>query len=142
MLPLMYSRICSGEVACPSLHAGDRRHDLARRAVAALQGVVVDEGLLHRMQRAVGGDRPSIVVTSRPSAWTARRQAGHDAPAVEMHRAGAALAVVAALLGAGQRELLAQHVEQRGARIEREHVRRAVYGQSNRDCARWVAVGP
>ena len=35
------------------LHAADRRHDLPGRAVAALEGVVVDEGLLHRMQRAV-----------------------------------------------------------------------------------------
>ena len=33
--------------------AGDRRHDLPGRAVAALEGVVIDEGLLHRMQLAV-----------------------------------------------------------------------------------------
>ncbi len=31
-------------------HAGDRRHDLTRRAIAALKRVVVDECLLHRMQ--------------------------------------------------------------------------------------------
>ena len=45
-------------------------------------------------------------------------QAGVDAPAVDQHRAGAALAVVAALLGAGQAEVLAQRVEQRHARLE------------------------
>ena len=40
-----------------------------------------------------------------------------DAPAVDQHGAGAALAVVAALLGAGQAQPLAQHVEQgRGCR--------------------------
>ena len=41
------------------------------------------------------------------------REAGIDAPAVDQHRAGAALAVVAALLGAGEVEMLAQRVEQR-----------------------------
>jgi len=33
--------------------ARDGGHDLARGTVAALKSVVVDEGLLHRMQRAV-----------------------------------------------------------------------------------------
>jgi hypothetical protein len=46
------------------------------------------------------------------------RQAGIDAPAVDDDRAGAALAVVAALLGAGQVQVLAQRVEQRGAGVE------------------------
>ena len=40
------------------------------------------------------------------------RQARDDAPAVDQHRAGAALAVIATLLGAGQVEMLAQRVEQ------------------------------
>src|SRR5437868_9711681 len=35
------------------MHAGDRRQDLSRCAVATLEGVVIDEGLLHRMQMAV-----------------------------------------------------------------------------------------
>ena len=51
------------------------------------------------------------------------RQAGIDPPPVDDHRAGAALAVVAALLGAGQVQMLAQRVEQRGARVELELVR-------------------
>ena len=54
--------------AWPSLTQADGRHDLPGRAVAALEGVVIDEGLLHRMQLAVRLARPSIVVTSRP--WT------------------------------------------------------------------------
>ena len=36
----------------------DRRHHHARGAVAALQAVVLHEGLLHRMQRAVGVGEP------------------------------------------------------------------------------------
>jgi hypothetical protein len=47
-----------------------RRADLARRAVAALERVVVDERLLQRMQRAVRA-RPSMVVTCAPSFMTA-----------------------------------------------------------------------
>ena len=46
------------------------------------------------------------------------REAGVDAPAVDQHGAGAALPVVAALLGAGQMEVFAQCVEQRRARVE------------------------
>jgi hypothetical protein len=34
-------------------HARNRGHDLTGRAVTALEGVVLDEGLLHRMQRPV-----------------------------------------------------------------------------------------
>ncbi len=63
----MHSRIAASLRAWPSLHAGDRRHDLPGRAVAALEGVVIDEGLLHRMQLAVaageafdGGDLPAF----------------------------------------------------------------------------------
>ena len=64
---------------------------------------MVDEGLLQRMQRAVvgqaldGGDLGAVL-------HDGQGQAGIDAPAVDQHRAGAALAVVAALLGAGQVE--------------------------------------
>src|ERR1700757_1164565 len=40
----------------PFAPAGDRRHDLARRAVAALERILVDEGLLHRMQSVALGE--------------------------------------------------------------------------------------
>ena len=43
-------------------------HDHAGGAEAALEGLRVKEGLLHRMQTALAGARPSMVVTSRPSA--------------------------------------------------------------------------
>ena len=54
------------------------------------------------------------------------REAGVGAAAVEQDRAGAALAVVAALLRAGEAEVLAQEVEQRGARVDVEAVLLAV----------------
>ena len=75
--------------------------------------------------------RPSIVVTGRPCAADRQRQAGEDAPAVDEDGAGAALAVVAALLGAGQAEMLAQRVEQRRADVERQAVLLAVDPQGD-----------
>ena len=53
-----------------------------------------------------------MVVTSAPSFMTASVRQELIAPAVDQHRAGAALAVIAALLGAGQVEMVAQRVEQ------------------------------
>ena len=98
----------------------DGRADLARRAVAALVAVEVEERLLHRMQPPPSAT-PSIVVTSRASAATASWRQEYPAP-VEQHGAGAALPVVAALLRAGQIEPLAQGVEQGGAVVERQDV--------------------
>ena len=91
-------------------------------AVAALEGVVFDERLLHRMQRPSSSARPSIVVTSRPSQRDRECQAGQHPPPVDPDRAGAAGALVAALLGAGQLEVLAQRVEQAHPRFEVDHV--------------------
>ncbi len=53
MLPLISSRISSGGLRLAFGDQASRRADLARRAVAALERVVVDERLLQRMQRAV-----------------------------------------------------------------------------------------
>jgi hypothetical protein len=111
---------------------GNRRHDLSRRAIAALEGVLVDEGLLHRMQLAVlrkpldGGDLLAF-------GGQRQRQAGEHAAAFNQHRAGAALAVIAALLAAGQAKMLAQCVQQRGARVDVERTGFAVDLQRDRD---------
>src|SRR5690349_23694265 len=81
--------------------AADRRQDLARRAIAALKSVMLDEGLLHRMQFAAVGDAfdGGHIVTLRGHG---KRQTGQHAPPVEENRTSAALAVVAAFFGAGQ----------------------------------------
>ena len=70
MLPLINSRISSARLRLAFGDQADGRADLARRAVAALERIVLDERLLHRMQRAVLA-RPSIVVISAPSCMTA-----------------------------------------------------------------------
>src|SRR6267142_1922170 len=97
----------------------DSRADLAGRAVPALESVMTDERGLHRMERAVlcqafdGGDLVAVM-------HHRERQAALDALAVHEDGAGAALSLVAALLRAGQRDMLAQRIEQRGTRIEIE----------------------
>ena len=94
----------------------DRAHDLARRAEAALEAVMGDEGGLHRMEQVALGETFDGDDLSAVEAG-GERQARIDAPAVDQHRAGAALAAVAALLGAGEIEPLAQQVEQRYPRV-------------------------
>ena len=80
---------------------------------------VLQELLLQRMQplrrgHALDGrDRPALDLD-------AEHQAGVDQPAVEHDVAGAAVAVVAAFLAAGQAQLVAQHFEQALPRLAQE----------------------
>ena len=83
---------------------------------------MVDEGLLHGMQIAVRAgqalDRGDLAALGRHR----EREAGEGASPVDMDRAGAALALVAALLGPGEADVLAQRVEQGRPHVEREVV--------------------
>ena len=82
------------------MHA-DRRHDLTRRAVAALEGVVLEERSLNGMQFITprktfdGRNLPTLV-------HDGESQAGVDADAVDVYGACAALTVIATLLRAGK----------------------------------------
>ena len=78
------------------------RHDHAVDAVAALRGLLVDEGLLQRMRlvdRAEPFDGGDLGVAERAD----RGDAGAHRLAVDQHRAGAALREPAAELGAVER---------------------------------------
>src|SRR6266849_2462089 len=88
-----------GRAGVALLDAGDRGHDLAGGAVTALIGVVVQEGLLHRVQAAVRARDPFDSGDPLPLSLHGEREAGHHAPSIYVDGAGAALAVVAALLG-------------------------------------------
>ena len=70
-----------------------------------------------------------MVVTFGAVLHDGERQARIDPPAVDQHRAGAALAVIAALLRAGQVEMVAQRVEQGRPRRDIELRLDAVDGQ-------------
>jgi hypothetical protein len=93
---------------------------------------VLDEGLLHGMKGFAfgcetfdGGDLP----------FRQRRQhqAGQDAATIDQDGAGAALALVTALLRTGEPQLLAQGVQQCDARIEHEAHRLPVDIQFHRN---------
>src|SRR5439155_8362488 len=109
--------------------------DLSRGAIAALKCIVIDGGLLQRMQltvacKALDGGYFGAFLHYR------QRQAGIDPPPVDQNGARAALSVVAALLGAGQVEMVAQCVQQRGPWGDREFHLAAVDGQPDRNFLR------
>ena len=101
------------------VRGGERGHD-AGRAEAALRAVMLDHRRLDRMQGAVGGreafDRShglAVKLWQEEDAGVQGTRAlaiGHD------HRAGTAIAFVAAFLGSGQAAFLAQPVQQRPRR--------------------------
>ena len=102
----------------------EQRHDEARRAEAALRAVGLDHGLLHRVQATIGevinGDHLGTVgLAGEQDAGIDRRigDAAIDA-AAQHHRAGAAIALGAAFLGAERALLQAQIVEQGQGRAE------------------------
>ncbi len=109
----------------------DRRAELARGTVAALEGVMVDERLLERMQvvaigcQPLDGDDLGVLVRDGEG------QAAIHAPAVEQDGAGSALPVVAALLGAGEAEPLAQRIQQRRPRIDNKRMCCPVHPQGD-----------
>src|SRR5215475_5034911 len=81
-------------------------HDHSALAVTALRNVVLDPGLLHLMQctatrKALYGGDLFASSLADSDATGARRHA------VDMHRAGATLCDTAAILGAGQPDILA-----------------------------------
>ena len=112
------------------LDQADRAHDLAWRTEPALQAVVRNKGLLHRMKpvalrHAFDGEDVSAVVTDR------EREARIDPPPPDEDGAGAALPAVASLLCSGQIEAFAKKIEQRDPRVfELDCSRDAVHGQS------------
>src|SRR5690606_37388963 len=88
-----------------------RGHDHAGRAVAALQAVLLPEAFLDRVQLAVLGhalDRRDLSTISLDRQDGARL----DRLAVQMDRAGAALAGVAANVRAGKPKVLAQEMNE------------------------------
>src|SRR6267378_945705 len=105
---------CLVELAAIAVHDIDRRHDHARGAIAALQAVIVAERRLHRVQFVTlrdaldGGDAGS-------GGLAGQYGAGFDRTAVDMDDAGAALAGVAADMGAGQVQVFAKEMDEEGS---------------------------
>jgi len=94
------------------MHARNRGHNLARRTVATLECIVIDEGLLHRMQRAIGlyqtFDGGHVVALVHCGEAEARQ----DPAIVDEHSAGATLAMIATFFGSGQTDMVAKGIKQ------------------------------
>jgi hypothetical protein len=103
-----------------------------RRAVAALQAVVLRERLLERRQLAVLGREP---LDGRDlgavGLWREQHAALHRR-AVQEHGAGAAVPGVAADVGSGQVEVVADEVDEQLARLDLALVALAVDRQPDR----------
>ncbi|EAU69311.1 hypothetical protein STIAU_8041 [Stigmatella aurantiaca DW4/3-1] len=102
-----------------------RAHDLARGAVATLQGVLFNKGLLQGVQGVPVGQALHRL-DLRALLHDGERQAAQLAPAIHEHRAGTALAVITALLGSGEPHALAQGIQQAGAGVHLQHLGLAV----------------
>ena len=72
---------------------------------------------------------PSMVVTLAPVGLAGQHGAGFDRPAVDMDDAGAALAGIAADMGAGQVQMFAQEMDQQGPVLDVDRDRLAVHRQ-------------
>ena len=100
-------------------------HEEAGGAEAALQRVVIAEGLLQIRQLLAVGE-PFHGAYLGAVSLNAEDQAGADRGVVQDHRAGTADAVLAAQVRAGVAQVVAEHVGERPARLDDQVVVAAV----------------
>ena len=110
------------------LEQGRRRHHHPRRAKAALQPVVILKRLLDGAERAIGGRLPFDGLDFGAIGLDREHGAGFDRIAVHMDHTGAALAGVAAHMGAGQFQIIAQEMHQQRAALDLSRRGFAVHG--------------
>src|SRR6478752_1455675 len=105
-----------GRLGVPGEEVG-RDHDHARRAEAALEAVLLPERLLQRMEAVAGGE-----ALDRRDAAAVRLDREHRAAlhgvAVDVDGAGAALARVAADVGAGELEVLPNELDEEASGLD------------------------
>ena len=112
-------------------------HDHPRGAEPALEAMTVPEGLLERVERAAllhALDGTDLRAVRLDGEHRARLRAG----AVDVDRAGAAVARVAAGVGAGEAELVAEEMHEQEARLDVRLVNGAVDG--DRDVLRHAVL--
>lgn len=106
-------------------------------AVAALKSVVIDKCRLQGVKFracAQAFDRRALIAVMQSS----QRQTQIDSLAVHHHGAGSTLTVIAALLRARQVQSIAQRIEQRNTRLDRQLLHHAIDSQADID--RWQRV--
>ena len=92
---------------------------------------MLDERLLQRIQRAVRRGQPFDRADVPAIRGRGQNQTGQNRLAVHQHRARAALADPAPVLGPGQLQILAQHVEQQVVSGDVEMAGDAVDGEGD-----------
>ena len=102
--------------------------DDAVQAIAALRGLLFDEGFLDGV-RLVDGAQPFESDDLDAQHRLDRGDAGADRLALYKNRAGSALSETAAEFRAAQAQVVAQHVQQRSCRIDVQAVRLSIYFQ-------------
>ena len=106
-----------GRARTPLAQETRGRHDLPRRAVAALERVVLDERFLQRVELAFFRE-PLDRRDLRAVMHQREREAREHALPTDHDGACAALTVIAALLRSREVEPVAQKVEERGPRLD------------------------
>src|SRR5260370_1869042 len=101
-------------------------HDHARRAKAALQGMVLMESRLNRMQSATAGRESFDRRDRRTVRHHGENRAGFDRLSIDIDGAGAALRGVAADMGPCETEIVSKQMNQKLARFQRSGVTHAV----------------
>ena len=114
-----------GRVAVAGEQVG-RGHDHARRAEAALQAVLLPEGGLERVELVRAGGHALDGGDGGAVGLDGEHRARLHGAAVDVDGAGAALAGVAADVGAGQVEVLADGLDEQPSRLDVELPLRSV----------------
>ncbi|KJF70196.1 hypothetical protein RP75_27750 [Agrobacterium arsenijevicii] len=107
-------------------NTGDGRHDLARRAISALEGIMLDKSGLNRMHHTVGGLQAFDRRDGTALDLGRQGETAQNALAIDVNGAGTALSVVAALFRSWQIGVLAKCVEQCRSYVELEVVALAI----------------
>jgi len=102
-------------------------HGLMPSNVAARMTLAADPGSLHGVKRPLGRGQAFNGGDAGPGQCPDLQRARRRRCAADVHRAGAADADAAAVLGAGQPEVVAQHPQQRRVRRPVETDRATVY---------------
>ena len=110
----VFHRRCARHAGPRLLQHRQRRTNLSGGAKAALKAIVLDECGLHRVKLFSRG-QPFNRRDALSLLRNRQRETRQNTRVIRQHRAGAALAVVAALLGPHQMQTLAQQIQQRDA---------------------------
>src|SRR5438477_9209034 len=134
MFPLMHSFTSASAGPTWFLQQRRGRHDLTRSAIAALISVMRQKRRLHWIEifrLAETFNRGDLIVFVHGGKDEARV---HPSP-IDVHRAGAALPVVASLFRSREMQIFAETIEQCRARIDSQIVILSVYLKLHRNRA-------